>query len=131
MPYLLCSMFMLASLSGCFGEENNNDLPNISSLEISPELWQAGMWNRVTFKALEPMNVFIPHFMLDTSTQFIQNGTILSLEKNEVVELEILPSARLQSAPIMISAIEEKQFPLRDANESWSTWFVRTGGQGT
>ncbi len=122
---------MLASLSGCFGEENSDELPNISSLEISPEQWQAGMWNRVTFKALEPMNVFIPHFMLDVSTQFIQNGTILSLEKNEVVELEILPSARLQGASIMISAIGEKQFPLRDANESWSTWFVRTGGQGT
>jgi hypothetical protein len=131
MALVLCIMFMFASLSGCFGEEEDDGLPSISNLEITPDQWQAGVWNRVSFKALEPMNVYIPHFMLDTSTQFIQNGTILSLEKNEVVELEILPSARLNVASMIIAGPDQKQFPLRHANESWSTWYVRTGGVGT
>ena len=124
---LLGLIMLSAGLSGCFGNEDVGDLPSPDALEIEPASWKAGEWQRVTFTAEAPMSVFVPHFLRSTSGGYVQNGTILALDAGESVAMEILPSARLSTATLLLAPLDAAAFPVRQANESWSTWMGRGG----
>lgn len=112
----------LGSLSGCFGEDDVKSGVVASDLSISPKQWSAGEWQWVEFTSKVDLVLYVPHFVKDTTTGYIQNGTIVDVDKGDSVEFMILPSARLDVATLFIADSGNGDFPIRAANESWKTW---------
>ena len=124
---LLVALMLSAPLSGCFGNDSDDGDNLASNLEINPSSWKAGDWNRVTFSAEADMSVMIPHFLMSIEGGYVQNGTILQLEKGDSIEVDLMPSARLTNATILVAPSGTTTFPIRSANESWNTWMMRDG----
>ena len=127
---LLVLMMFSASLAGCFGEDNSSQNLTQSDLEVSPSVWTAGEWMVVSFTAKSDLSLFIPHFLKDSSTNYLQNGTIIQMLNGETVDIDILPSARLSNATLFIAEAGVDVFPIHAANESWGTWLARGGASG-
>ena len=113
--------------SGCVGNDDDVTMPAADDLNVMPEVWSAGEWTRVTFSADAPLSVFVPHFLRDVTGSYVQNGTVLNLDVGDEVELEVLPSARLSDATLMLAPIGTDVFPVREAGESWGSWIARGG----
>lgn len=123
----LMMVFIMAmgSLSGCFGEETVDLVVSDSDLTVEPETWWAGDWQWVEFTSKKDLVLYVPHFVKDPVTEYVQNGTIIDVDKGEEVGFMILPSARLDLATLYIAPSGDSAFPIRAANESWSTWMAR------
>ena len=126
---LLALLMICAPLSGCVGNDDDVTMPAADDLNVMPDVWSAGEWTRVTFSADAPLSVFVPHFLRDVTGGYVQNGTVLNLDVGDEVELEVLPSARLSDATLMLAPIGTDVFPVREAGESWGSWIAR-GGPG-
>ena len=120
-------LMLCAGLSGCFGNEEEGVLPTAGDVSVTPDAWSAGEWQRVSFTANADVAVFVPHFLMSTTGGYVQNGTVLDLDAGETVELEVLPSARLNTATLLLAPAGTDTFPIRRANESWTTWAARNG----
>ena len=127
---LLSLLMFSAPLAGCFGEDDSDSGLSPDDLVISPASWPAGEWVDVTFTAKEDLAVFLPHFILDPVSNYVQNGTIFDLAKGDEIEITILPSARLDNATLMIDEMGTTEFPVRAAHETWATWIARGGSDG-
>ena len=127
---LMVLMMFSASLVGCFGEDDSSQKLTVSDLEVSPSDWTAGEWMVVSFTAKSDLSLFIPHFLKDSSTNYLQNGTIIQMLNGETVDVDILPSARLSNATLFIAEAGVDVFPIHAANESWGTWLARGGASG-
>ena len=124
---LLALLMICAPLSGCVGNDDDVTMPTADDLNVMPEVWSAGEWTRVTFSADAPLSVFVPHFLRDVAGGYVQNGTVLNLDTGDTMEIEVLPSARLTDATLMLAPIGTDVFPVREAGESWGSWIARGG----
>ncbi|DAC36540.1 MAG TPA: hypothetical protein HA286_03425, partial [Candidatus Poseidoniaceae archaeon] len=127
---LLALLMFCAPLSGCVGNDDDVTMPAVEDLVVRPDVWPAGEWTRVTFSAEAPLSVFVPHFLRSVNGGYVQNGTVLNLDVGDEVEIEVLPSARLSEAMLMLAPIGTDSFPIRDAGESWESWTARGGPSG-
>ena len=69
---MMVTVMCLASLSGCFGEDNVPEGISDGDLKVSPSIIPGGEWSVVTLKAEAEMSVFVPYFIQDP-------GSLLSL----------------------------------------------------
>ena len=86
---LLILLFLNASMVGCFANDDNEDFVNGDALNIAPDPLTAGIFQSVYFKADESMRVLVPYLVLQPNTGYVQNGTVLDLDKNELVEEKV------------------------------------------
>ena len=119
---LLILLFLNASMVGCFANDDNEDFVNGDALNIAPDPLTAGIFQSVYFKADESMRVLVPYLVLQPNTGYIQNGTVLDLDKNEEYEIVILIPPRTASFVVLIGEPGREYFPIREGNISWTTW---------
>ena len=98
-------------------------------LEVIPSSLTGGVPTDVTFAAGSDMSVLIPYLVRDQSTRLWQNSTILDLHADLHVTLELLPPPRSDEAVFLIGELGRTHFPLRQQNESWTTWRDRGAAQ--
>ena len=87
---LLVSLMLLAPLSGCFGENEEESFDASSLTVVEASSLEAGMWQTITLDASNDLAVFIPYFIQDPGSMRAQNGTVLNMESGEQVSLNIL-----------------------------------------
>ena len=119
---LLVLVFLSASLSGCFSNNDGDDVVYEDSLSITPDPLTAGIFQTVNFEADDDMRVLVPYLILQPSTGYIQNGTVLDLQEGEEVEIIVLIPPRIDSFVVLVGEPGREYFPIRDGNISWSTW---------
>ena len=119
---LLILLFLNASIVGCFSNNDESDVIDSNALNIAPDPLTAGIFQSVYFKADEAMRVLIPYLVLQPTTGYIQNGTVLDLGENEEVEIVILIPPRIDSFVVLIGEPGREYFPIREGNISWKTW---------
>ena len=78
---LLVLVFLSASLSGCFSNNDGDDVVYEDSLSITPDPLTAGIFQTVNFEADDDMRVLVPYLILQPSTGYVQNGTVLDLQE--------------------------------------------------
>ena len=117
---------VLASLSGCFGEAEGS--ATAESLVVGPEVLTSGVFQNIELHAEAAMSVFVPYLVIDPSTGFVQNSTILDLEGGSSMSLEMLAPPRTTMLVLMVGEMGRSEWPIRDANESWGSWLSRGGG---
>ena len=122
-------LMLLTPLSGCFGAEPGG--PGSDDLEVRASSDAAGFFVDYTFEAGAAMSVFIPYLLIDPMTQFVQNSTVIDLEKGGSETIAILTPPRSESMLFMIGESGRDNWPVRNQEESWTTWFGHGGSDGT
>ncbi|HJM44852.1 MAG TPA: M20/M25/M40 family metallo-hydrolase [Candidatus Poseidoniaceae archaeon] len=122
---LMILLMLNASIVGCF----SSDEEKVSSTDLSVgiEILEGGYFQNVFFTAKKPLSVYIPYLIMDDSTGFVQNSTIINIQEGQEVQISILPPPRITSAFFFVGEYNRDFWPIRDSNESWQTWIGRNG----
>jgi hypothetical protein len=121
---------MLAPLSGCFGEGNDDGPIQQSDVVVTPEVLIGGVFQGVTISADRALSAFVPYLILNEDTGFVQNSTVVDLEAGESVLLTVLAPPRTDTAVVLLGDYQRDSWPIRNLNESWKTWLERGGFDG-
>ena len=121
-------LMLLTPLSGCFGGETGAPGPN--DLDVMASSDAAGFFVDYTFEADAAMSVFIPYLLMDPMTQFVQNSTVIDLENGGSETIAILAPPRTESMLFMVGEPGRENWPVRNQEESWTTWFGHGGSDG-
>ena len=121
-------LMLLSSVSGCFWR--GDDASGPEDLTLSAEGISAGFFQDVGFEAKASMSVFIPYLIMDPSTLFVQNSTVLDLSRGERLSVSILAPPRTETMLFMIGESGRQNWPIRNQEESWVSWLSRSGERG-
>ena len=121
-------LMLLSSVSGCFWR--GGDAAGPEDLTLSAEGISAGFFQDVGFEAKASMSVFIPYLIMDPSTLFVQNSTVLDLSRGERLSVSILAPPRTETMLFMIGESGRQNWPIRNQEESWVSWLSRSGERG-
>ena len=121
-------LMLLSSVSGCFWR--GDDAAGPEDLTLSAERISAGFFQDVGFEAKASMSVFIPYLIMDPSTLFVQNSTVLDLSRGERLSVSILAPPRTETMLFMIGESGRQNWPIRNQEESWVSWLSRSGERG-
>ena len=117
-----------APLSGCFGG-SESDLTS-EDLEVVPGTLVSGVFQDVTLEAGQSMSVFVPYLVRDPITGFVQNSTVVDIDKGASVTLDLLAPPRVSLLVMLVGDEGRTNWPVRAANESWGSWLDRGGAEG-
>lgn len=120
-------LMVSASLSGCFGNDEEEIGNYSSSVELTPTTLIGGVLQVVSFSSSEDVSVLVPYLFKQSDTGLFQNGTIINIENGDSIELEILVPPRTDTLYLLVGKYGRDNFPLRMANESWTDWYLRGG----
>jgi len=126
---LLVAVMVSAPLGGCLFTEEESAV-NASSLSVSPEVLEAGVFQQVELSAKAAMSVYVPYLVIDPATGFVQNSTVIDFSKGSSATLEMLAPPRVESVMLMVGDKGREHWPARDASESWMSWLMRGGDAG-
>ena len=121
---LVCIM-MLAPLAGCFGEGGDGGTIRESDVAITPETLIGGVFQGLTISAERDLSAFVPYLMMNPDSGFVQNSTVVHLKAGESVLLTVLAPPRTDTAVVLLGEYQRVNWPIRDLNESWKTWWER------
>lgn len=121
---MLFVLFISAGFSGCFGEDGEENMIRLKDVDITPKLLVGGVFQGLTIQAKNDVSAFIPYLVKDLETGFVYNSTVVDLKAGESIQLQILAPPRADSAVVLLGTYGRSMWPLRDANESWKTWYV-------
>ncbi len=125
---LVVFVIMAAPLSGCLGEVPED--ASADSLEIGPETLVSGEFQEVYLEASHAMSVFVPYLIRDPVTGFVQNSTVVDIERGSSITLNMLAPPRNDFLVLLVGVEGRTHWPVREANESWGTWLERGGESG-
>ena len=124
---LLILVFLSASFSGCFGENEVEGVSSANDVVITPAILTGGVFQGLTIAADKDLSAFIPYLILNKDTGFVQNSTVIDLEAGDSVLLDVLAPPRTDTAIVLISDYGRESWPVRFVDESWKTWYARDG----
>ena len=120
---LIIFLMVFAPLSGCFGKGEEG--PSSDDAEITPAVWVGGVFQGITISAESDLSAFVPYLIQNPDTGFVQNSTVIDIRAGESVLLSILAPPRTDTAIILIGDYGRENWPIREINESWRTWYER------
>ena len=121
---LVCIM-MLAPLAGCFGEGDDGGSIRESDVAITPEALIGGVFQGLTISAERDLSAFVPYLMMNPDSGFVQNSTVVHLKAGESVLLTVLAPPRTDTSVVLLGEYQRVNWPIRNLNESWKTWWER------
>ena len=125
---LLILLMLSAPLTGCFaGSENSFEE---GDLKVDISILEGGFFQNVELSASSSISVFIPYLIIEESTNYVQNSTIVDLEKGDSLSLSVLAPPRIENMVFIIGEFGRDFWPIRDQGESWMTWVNRGGNLG-
>ena len=125
---LMVFVVLSAPLSGCFG--NSDHGLTADDLEVAPGTLVSGVFQDVTLEAGQRMSVFVPYLVRDPVTGFVQNSTVVDIDKGASFTLDLLAPPRVSVLVILVGEHGRVNWPVRDTNESWGSWLERGGAGG-
>ncbi len=114
---------VFAPWSGCCGKGEEG--PSSDDAEITPAVWVGGVFQGITISAESDLSAFVPYLIQNPDTGFVQNSTVIDIRAGESVLLSILAPPRTDTAIILIGDYGRENWPIREINESWRTWYER------
>ena len=123
------ALFLSVSFAGCL--ENNEDKPiSLDDVIVNPGILIGGEFQTLVISVKRDVSVFIPHMVVDSSSNYVQNGTVLDMQTGETKQLTILAPPRIDTAFVFLSKYGTEIWPIRNPSESWNDWVERGGING-
>ena len=126
--FLMVFVVLSAPLSGCFGSSESS--LTSEDLGVVPGTLVSGVFQDVTLEAGQSMSVFVPYLVRDPITGFVQNSTVVDIDKGASVILDLLAPPRVSLLVMLVGEEGRTNWPVRAANESWGSWLERGGAEG-
>ena len=126
--FLMVFVVLSAPLSGCFGGSESS--LTSEDLEVVPGTLVSGVFQEVTLEAGQSMSVFVPYLVRDPITGFVQNSTVVDIDRGASVTLDLLAPPRVSLLVMLVGDEGRTNWPVRAANESWGSWLERGGAEG-
>ena len=123
---VLAFLFLMPSIAGCL-EGNEVDSISANDVSVTPKTMMAGEFQPLTITAKRDVSVFIPHMIVDSVSNYVQNGTVLDMKIGETGQFTILAPPRIDTAFIFLTKYGTEIWPIRNPNESWNDWVERDG----
>ncbi|MDP6870083.1 MAG: M28 family peptidase [Candidatus Poseidoniaceae archaeon] len=123
---LLVLLFCLAPISGCIGNDNGDSLM-LDDVTITPNILSGGVFQGMTIQADVDLSAFIPYLILNQETGFVQNSTIVDIKAGNSILLNVLAPPRTDTAVVLVGDFGRDNWPIRNLEESWKTWYERGG----
>lgn len=123
----LVLIMVMAPLAGCFGENDDEGIVRSGDVTITPVTMVGGVFQGLTISADEDFSAFIPYLIKNQESGFIQNSTVLDLRAGDSVLLNVLAPPRTDTAVILLGEYGREEWPIRSIDESWRTWYDRSG----
>jgi hypothetical protein len=123
---IIVLLFCLAPLSGCFGSDDDNSLKT-GDATVTPSTLMGGTFQGLTIAADSDLSAFVPYLILNPETGFVQNSTVVDIRAGESVLLTVLAPPRTDTAVVLLGEFGREDWPIRDLEESWRTWYSREG----
>tara|TARA_B100000614_G_scaffold39735_1_gene32500 strand:- start:6149 stop:7873 length:1725 start_codon:yes stop_codon:yes gene_type:complete len=118
---------MLAPLAGCFGEGGDDSAITTGDVSVTPETLIGGVFQGLTITADVDLSAYVPYLILNDDSGFVQNSTVLDLKAGDSVLLTVLAPPRTDTAVILLGEYGRQDWPVRNIDESWKTWWERNG----
>ncbi|MDP6363227.1 MAG: M28 family peptidase [Candidatus Poseidoniaceae archaeon] len=124
---VLVLIMMMAPLAGCFGENENDGVVRSGDVTITPVTMIGGVFQGLTISAEQDLSAFVPYLIKNQESGFIQNSTVIDLRAGESVLLNVLAPPRTDTAVVLLGEYSREEWPIRSIDESWKTWYDRSG----
>ena len=124
---VLVLIMMMAPLAGCFGENENNGVVRSGDVTITPVTLIGGVFQGLTVSAEQDLSAFIPYLIKNQESGFVQNSSVVDLRAGESVLLNVLAPPRTDTAVVLLGEYGREEWPIRSIDESWKTWYDRSG----
>lgn len=125
---LMVFVVLSTSLSGCFGGVESEVVAD--DLKIGPDSLKSGVFQEVSLESDKSMSVFVPYLIRNPFSGFIQNSTVIDIEAGDSVSLDILAPPRSSMMLFLVGDFGRENWPVRESDESWSSWLERGGADG-
>ena len=125
--FVLVLIMMMAPLAGCFGENDNDGVVRSGDVTITPVTMIGGVFQGLTISAEQDLSAFIPYLIKNEESGFIQNSTVIDLRAGDSVLLNVLAPPRTDTAVVLLGDYGREDWPIRSIDESWKTWYDRSG----
>ena len=126
----LVLIMVMAPLAGCFGENDEDGVVKSGDVTITPATMIGGVFQGLTIAAEQDLSAFIPYLIKNQESGFIQNSTVLDLRAGDSVLLNVLAPPRTDTAVVLLGDYGRENWPIRSIDESWKTWYDRSGFEG-
>lgn len=124
---VLVLIMMMAPLAGCFGENDSDGVVRSGDVTITPVTMIGGVFQGLTISAEQDLSAFIPYLIKNEESGFIQNSTVIDLRAGDSVLLNVLAPPRTDTAVVLLGDYGREDWPIRSIDESWKTWYDRSG----
>ena len=121
-------ILLLTPISGCFG--GGDSKVDAGDLQVDSESVSAGFFQTLELSASSKMSVFLPFLIKDPASGFVQNSTVIDLDSGDTVAIEVLIPPRSDGIYLLLGEYGRGHWPIREVDESWSTWYARGGENG-
>ena len=125
---LVILLIISASMSGCVRE--GSESANSEDLVVNPDILISGIFQDVSLMAEKDMAVFVPYLIKDPVSGYVQNSTVVDIQGGSSVSLEVLSPPRNEVLVLLVGEWGRVNWPVRDVDESWESWFWRDGSSG-
>ena len=76
------------------------------------------------------MSVYVPYLVRDPITGFIQNSTVIDIERGGSFSLDLLSPPRVSILFMLVGEHGRTNWPVREENQSWGSWLENGGDSG-
>jgi hypothetical protein len=99
----------------------------LDDVTITPNILSGGVFQGMTIQADVDLSAFIPYLILNQETGFVQNSTIVDIKAGNSILLNVLAPPRTDTAVVLVGDFGRDNWPIRNLEESWKTWYERGG----
>ena len=125
---LMVFVIVSAPLSGCMSGESGS--LSEEDLDVGPDILVSGHFQSVSLDSRHDMSVYVPYLVRDPITGFIQNSTVIDIERGSSFSLELLSPPRVSVLFILVGEYGRTNWPVREENQSWGSWLENGGDSG-
>ena len=125
---LMVFVIVSAPLSGCMSGEGGS--LSEEDLDVGPDELVSGHFQSVSLESRHDMSVYVPYLVRDPITGFIQNSTVIDIERGGSFSLDLLSPPRVSMLVMLVGEYGRTNWPVREEDQSWGTWLENGGDSG-
>ena len=100
---LVVFVILCAPIGGCFGE--SSDSLGSTKLGVGPETLISGVFQEVVLTAEMDLSVLVPYLVKDSGSGFVQNSTLLDMDRGDELTIEVLAPPRTETFVLLLGAV--------------------------
>ena len=109
---LMVFVIVSAPLSGCMSGEGGS--LSEEDLDVGPDELVSGYFQSVSLESGHDMSVYVPYLVRDPITGFIQNSTVIDIERGGSFSLDLLSPPRVSMLVMLVGEYGRTNWPVRE-----------------